>query len=573
MNSRITSEDFAVVVFEADKLISTVKTSTILNIDSTVFPNDKVKLLWGNGKQKEEYSVIVLFTGSWSECRTFELEEAQGKQPAKKKKQKDSAKKVKASTPSAIKNVAKKKDKPLASTIGSFESAGTELPESLNLPTPPEDLVHEEIDNHDETPDENETPEDIDFYGGTTNQKETNNDFETRDEISIQKETNNDAEVYVTLQKSSPSDTHYNFTNSSLVNTSPTENTNTYFTDLLKPCPNDTQQRIKNSTTVNKPPTENTNTSFANALRSSLETQLPEDDWSTQFNDLVGYVEDMLKRISGRMDRIENIRGESIPSVNFTSLNELWDYVIKLEAHFEDRLRPLECSNPMDLSVGSNLVASLPGGSPSVKRHVVSTPLRSKKIKLTEINISSINNSQEKPGEETEHEIPEVEKEPLRPEEEQEPRHDDEDRREEQLTNVSVANKSKDLPIHARLRQDKESVLEDKLAKPNFDLTQDQVNICQAIRLKAPSITNFASICIMKLFPYKELANKNMNGMAGKNKIPQYYQDTVLLALYNYYGHEFYNKLVSNWKKCVTAIDKKLRNYAYSKSSSKSSAK
>ena len=64
----------------------------------------------------------------------------------------------------------------------------------------------------------------------------------------------------------------------------------------------------------------------------------------------------------------------------------------------------------------------------------------------------------------------------------------------------------------------------------------------------------------MNPFPVTDLINRNMNGKQDKKAIEQHHQDTVLLALYDYYGQDFYGDLVNNWGLCAKAIDKKIRN-------------
>ena len=93
--------------------------------------------------------------------------------------------------------------------------------------------------------------------------------------------------------------------------------------------------------------------------------------------------------------------------------------------------------------------------------------------------------------------------------------------------------------VHEKLRQDKQTVLKDHLAKPLIDFTTDQRKICQANRVQASSMYNFAAFCMMTLFSSKAIENRNMNGTSGKGRIPTHCHDTVLFALYTYYGHEF----------------------------------
>ena len=67
---------------------------------------------------------------------------------------------------------------------------------------------------------------------------------------------------------------------------------------------------------------------------------------------------------------------------------------------------------------------------------------------------------------------------------------------------------------------------------------------------------NFAQRCLFALVPHEELAGKNCNGLKNKPRIAKKYLDLVLEALYMFYGDEFSDKKVENWKRCTSAIDK-----------------
>ena len=116
----------------------------------------------------------------------------------------------------------------------------------------------------------------------------------------------------------------------------------------------------------------------------------------------------------------------------------------------------------------TNLVASVPGGSPSVKKTLKSsTPVRS--------SISSDKSDPTKDGE------------------------TGKSNKSLFLANTSGPQTDDSLadPLTMRLKQDQVTADERKLSKLMFDLTAEQTRICSEIRQKACSMKNFAALCMM----------------------------------------------------------------------------
>lgn len=126
--------------------------------------------------------------------------------------------------------------------------------------------------------------------------------------------------------------------------------------------------------------------------------------------------------------------------------------------------------------------------------------------------------------------------------------------------------------VERRLRRDKKTVKEDELKIPQIRLNPEQELVAWKLQDESCSARNFASKLTMKLFPHKDLYMKNCRGVLGKEKIPQIYLDTVLVACYMVWGDQFKSNARYEWKLCCEAIDKRLRN-SYGETGKRYSAK
>ena len=114
--------------------------------------------------------------------------------------------------------------------------------------------------------------------------------------------------------------------------------------------------------------------------------------------------------------------------------------------------------------------------------------------------------------------------------------------------------------IQDRLKQDKKSSKLEKVKKPDISLTPEQFELCWKEQKLSCSVKNFAARTIMQLFDHKDLYMKNCAGRYGKEKIPKEYLETVRAACYTFYGDTMNRDPEGEWKSCITAIDKRLRN-------------
>ena len=114
--------------------------------------------------------------------------------------------------------------------------------------------------------------------------------------------------------------------------------------------------------------------------------------------------------------------------------------------------------------------------------------------------------------------------------------------------------------VEERLKQDKKACRRSDFKNPNISLSSEQFELCWHEQKKSCSVRNFAARAMMKLYDHKDLYMRNCTGRYGKGKIPDEYQQTVLSACYTFYGDTMNRDPEGEWKGCITAIDKRLRN-------------
>ena len=249
---------------------------------------------------------------------------------------------------------------------------------------------------------------------------------------------------------------------------------------------------------------------------------------------------------------IQRMDGDAVPATPQDS-GDVWTYVKMVEAALEKRIQKLERFG-FEFDDPVALASSVPGLSPSIRRYLTSnatlrsasTPVRPTNLtqsflaELTSINQNSDTNRV------TDH----VTSSDITERTEQSERTE-----QAEPANSTETSEPTD-PLLKRLRQCKQTVTADKLARPSIKLTDAQTAICATQWKLKCSMGNFAQRCLFALVNSEELAGKSCRGLKNKPAIPKKYLDMVLEALYMFYGNEFTSNLVENWKACTRAIDK-----------------
>ena len=259
------------------------------------------------------------------------------------------------------------------------------------------------------------------------------------------------------------------------------------------------------------------------------------------------YLKDMEQAFNQRLSKFEsqNIVPSAPPIIN--TKDDLWNYIFDVEKRLQDRMEELEKSRRKDFSSTQDLLNSLPGGSPQVRRYanehrnVNDQPVNHRNINGTNINdtnadipINDTNANDTNGNDRNVNDTPCPAKRSICGE----------------IENVTK-----------RLRQDKETVTNLKFLEPmDIELDSNQYDICTVQKSQSVSCKNFAARVIMELFDHRLLVGRNMNGKAGKGMIPDHIKKTILKASWRFYPEEMRKNPPGQWKEIVTAIDSRLRN-------------
>ena len=104
------------------------------------------------------------------------------------------------------------------------------------------------------------------------------------------------------------------------------------------------------------------------------------DETLCEKEDVTLYLESIEQRFNEKVDALTNKSiGTLTPKApECQSIQDIWNYAMALEARIDERLNKIK-ENRIDFSIGENLINSIPGGSPSVKK-VVTTSRRTRVV-------------------------------------------------------------------------------------------------------------------------------------------------------------------------------------------------